>query len=792
MASGIAAASVAQDLAFTEILSNSINVANDDIGEFAELFNQTGSDLELVGCTFADSGSSHTIDSSLVVPAGGYVILGQTGSYAGMHGLVADYSYQDDFGLNNGGDSVTLACGGTTIAGFDWSGSNDALQIEGRSMQPAPGGDLNGPEYWCVTPQGNPYGTGAQQGTPRAASVACAVIDSCQVTAPASLPGVIANSSNPATVQYSATGHTDQTDGNDPLNTLIVEIGQGPVGVDPSAGGATPSAETIIAQGFEHASGANTCASSEWCYTTNPATYNVGGDQFDVSADRDSITPSEGSQLFGATDTENSNGGGNFDHQIIFQDLVISTHSNVTVAFDYNNVGLDTSDKMGWEIAYDGGAFGAYTQLGGGSSNTTSGGWQTVTIDVPAGTASVSLRLSFDFNGGDNAAFDNVVVQGIPAAGGNWIFTEISEDATWTDTSGIDQYTGDLTAPGTGNTDFRYGARISVDNGVTYTYCDTAGGSFDLADLGVGSTAETYDVTENSQFCEVMVDIGGIDPDPMAGFAGTTFAGNGRLALFGTDYGATPSAALSLEVGVGAVGETDDANITWTALPLTGYAAGVSYDFVGDVAFPSFNNGNGGAYEIFGRITGDGGLTYMSCSLPYHSGSLTVTAPTLTAGDYEVPSDENFTGVELSSHTFGLVWLASHMTTTGYDANSDVSVEFGLADGSEAAASDANAANFAWFSASPDQAYTSTAPDFSDRWTVDITLPSEGSYASAWRVRLDGQTWSYILTDGIAATTNGTVTTTADPNAPCLIFSEIIEGSSNNIVFFLIIINPDV
>ena len=44
-----------------------------------------------------------------------------------------------------------------------------------------------------------------------------------------------------------------------------------------------------------------------------------------------------------------------------------------------------------------------------------------MTIDVPAGTASVSLRLSFDFNGSDHAAFDNVVVEGIPAAGGRRI-----------------------------------------------------------------------------------------------------------------------------------------------------------------------------------------------------------------------------------------------------------------------------------------------------------------------------------------------------------------------------------
>lgn len=606
--SGLAAPAAAGDLVITEVMANGINVGAEELSEFVELHNPGGVDLDLEGCIIADNnrpGNDHTVDSSIVVPAGGYTVITHSGTLSGSLGLLGDYWHNDFFNLSNGGDAFVVECGGTEIDLFDWDANNDDVITEGRSAQLAPGATdaatNNDTNYWCFTPTGNTFGDGSSTGTPGAANPECAVIDSCEVFFPATLPGIIASSANATTVRYTATGHTDQSTSNDDLNTLIVEIGQGPTGSDPSV--------------------------------------------------------------------------------------------------------------------------------------------------------------------------DNT----------QWTFESLSSDLAWTDGTApnADQFTGDLTAPSIGNTNFLFGARVSVDNGLTYSYCDTNGGAFAAADLGTGDTAETYDLSGDGSTCTFAF------ASPFTTFAGQQVLTDISLVAPGVfpTYGNPPAASLVAEFGYGAVGETDTNNVTFSQV-LGGPAAtnaGANTDYDWTNAFflaPTSNNGNGGAYDTFVRISGDGGTTFIDCAAT--SGvSLQVNTASVDFASYGFGT-ESVTAEEFTSFTFDLNWTSFGLTdlTSGYDENGDVDIEFGYGPTTADAATSPN--DFVWFDAAPDLLNFSFAGD--DRWTYDATLPAAGTYNTAWRISTDGgTTYTYVYASGALGTgTHGTLTTTAAANAPCLIFSQVIEGSSNN------------
>jgi regulation of enolase protein 1 (concanavalin A-like superfamily) len=121
-------------LVITEIMQNP-SVINDSDGEYFEVYNPTGADADLMSYVIRDNDfDSHTITSSVIVPAGGYVVLARNADDAQNGGLGAAYEYGSDIALANGGDEVILECNGTVIDAVAYDGGPNFPDPNGASM----------------------------------------------------------------------------------------------------------------------------------------------------------------------------------------------------------------------------------------------------------------------------------------------------------------------------------------------------------------------------------------------------------------------------------------------------------------------------------------------------------------------------------------------------------------------------------------------------------------------------------------------------------------------------------
>ncbi|SEW44088.1 VCBS repeat-containing protein [Cognatiyoonia koreensis] len=96
-------------LVITEIMQNP-SAVSDTNGEYFEIFNAGSEPVDLNGYTISDNGAdSHVIDNGgpLIVPAGGYIVLGRNGDSATNGGVPVDYVYSGVF-LANGDDEIIL------------------------------------------------------------------------------------------------------------------------------------------------------------------------------------------------------------------------------------------------------------------------------------------------------------------------------------------------------------------------------------------------------------------------------------------------------------------------------------------------------------------------------------------------------------------------------------------------------------------------------------------------------------------------------------------------------------
>jgi len=103
------ASAVAPNLIITEFMKNPSSVS-DANGEYIEIFNNEATDQDIDGYILKDDGSDlHTINNGgpLVIPAGGYIVLGRDSSQATNGGYIADYQYSG-FTLANGTDEIVL------------------------------------------------------------------------------------------------------------------------------------------------------------------------------------------------------------------------------------------------------------------------------------------------------------------------------------------------------------------------------------------------------------------------------------------------------------------------------------------------------------------------------------------------------------------------------------------------------------------------------------------------------------------------------------------------------------
>lgn len=111
----------AGDLVFSEWLVDPVN-ADEDYGQWFELFNLSGADRNLRGVEFEAGSDSFTLASSLVCPAGGRVVIGVDGDPSRNGNLfLSSGAPWDEFELDDDGGSLTArAPNGTVIDSVAW------------------------------------------------------------------------------------------------------------------------------------------------------------------------------------------------------------------------------------------------------------------------------------------------------------------------------------------------------------------------------------------------------------------------------------------------------------------------------------------------------------------------------------------------------------------------------------------------------------------------------------------------------------------------------------------------
>jgi hypothetical protein len=110
----LVATSVQPLLVINEVLANPGGTISDLNGEWFELYNAGTLDVDLQNMVIADSAASgrrpyHLIGSSLVVPPGGYMVLGGTTNTTDNGGVTVDYAYGSALALANSLDAVKIA-----------------------------------------------------------------------------------------------------------------------------------------------------------------------------------------------------------------------------------------------------------------------------------------------------------------------------------------------------------------------------------------------------------------------------------------------------------------------------------------------------------------------------------------------------------------------------------------------------------------------------------------------------------------------------------------------------------
>ncbi len=154
------------DVVINEIIQNPAAVADAD-GEWFEVFNPTDVGVDMHGWTIQDNDSdSHLIDNGgpLVVPAGGYLVLGINADGPTNGGVTVGYEYTG-ITLANGGDEVVLLDAVLTeIDRVEYDGGPSFPDPTGASMAlDDPANDNNVGANWCTS--STPFGDG-DLGTP--------------------------------------------------------------------------------------------------------------------------------------------------------------------------------------------------------------------------------------------------------------------------------------------------------------------------------------------------------------------------------------------------------------------------------------------------------------------------------------------------------------------------------------------------------------------------------------------------------------------------------------------------
>lgn len=160
------------EIVINEIMQDPESVS-DSAGEWFELYNASTSDLDLLGCIIRDNGNnSHTISSSLIIPAAGLAVLARNGDSALNGNITPDYVYGTNFTLGNSDDEVIITCCGEVIDEVLYDGGLSFPDPAGASISLAsPDLDNSLGLNWCIS--SSVFGAG-DLGTPGVANDSCA------------------------------------------------------------------------------------------------------------------------------------------------------------------------------------------------------------------------------------------------------------------------------------------------------------------------------------------------------------------------------------------------------------------------------------------------------------------------------------------------------------------------------------------------------------------------------------------------------------------------------------------
>ncbi len=118
---------VVGDIVIHELMSDPVNADGATWGEWFEVHNRSASSIDLQGWTIASGGQPvHQIASSVVVPAGGYAVLGRGGDINRNGGVELDYNYfsgsATTIWLDDSDWLVLRSTSGATVDSVRWSG----------------------------------------------------------------------------------------------------------------------------------------------------------------------------------------------------------------------------------------------------------------------------------------------------------------------------------------------------------------------------------------------------------------------------------------------------------------------------------------------------------------------------------------------------------------------------------------------------------------------------------------------------------------------------------------------
>ncbi len=475
----------AGDLVITEFQANPAVVSDSD-GEWFEILNQLGDEVDLEGLVISDlGGESFAVVGSLIIPSGGYLVFGINDDPGANDGVTVDYVYTG-FYLSNTSDEIVLNNGSTDIDQVTWDSSwgvtsgyakqydvpamswCDATDMYGASNYGTPG-TSNGPCGGTATDaDGDGYDT----------------LTDCDDTDPSIFPGADEYCDG---VDNDCDGDVDETGSVDVSFWYQDADGDG-YGLATSSTIACYAPTGYVADSFD-------CDDSD--AGINPGATEIPGDGidqdcdgFDTSTFVDADGDGFGDIAYGGSDCDDSD-------PTIYPGAPETPGDGIDSDCDGTDSGGSGATIEWCNVQWVGTSSPVYAMPSGDTVDTYGQVFSTGVTDSAGHGAAIFAEVGFGPSGTDPSAD--------PSA---WIFSAASYN---TDVGYNDEYLGALTVFGTGEYAVAY--RFTLD-GVNYTYCDAGGTSassgdvYQVADewpLTVGTDADGdgyFDFTTGGDDCD--------------------------------------------------------------------------------------------------------------------------------------------------------------------------------------------------------------------------------------------------------------------------------------------------